>query len=325
MTRLLEVENYTISTPVYDIIQRLQMVLTNGKLRDVRKNGDNIVVTCPKHSGGHESHPACNVYVGADTKIEYGYFNCFACGARGNFLTFVAECFDCSKEFAKDWLVKNFPAQIRASIYSLGPDIQIKEHRPAVPKTFLDPASLDSYLTWHSYLGQRKLSRETCERFNIRYDPKNRRIIFPAYDSLGRLVMLPWRSIDTKTFYLDYEAEKPVYCLQEVIKKKCKAALITEGPFDCLTGWEYGFPTVATFGQPSPNQYKQLKQSGLNILYTAFDNDFSGQKFTKQLKQALGNCMIIIELQFPPGKKDLNDLSREQLEEMIKKASNSLF
>ena len=52
--RVLRVDKYIIETPIIEILERLQRVLTNGKLRDIKPSGDNIVVTCPIHSGGHE-------------------------------------------------------------------------------------------------------------------------------------------------------------------------------------------------------------------------------------------------------------------------------
>lgn len=134
--------------------------------------------------------------------------------------------------------------------------------------------------------------------------------------------MMPKRSIDTKTFYLDKDIEKPVYCLDYIVKNQFKTAIITEGPFDCLTGWEYGYPTCATFGKISDYQIDQLNKSCLNILYTCFDNDAAGKSFTEILKKKLDKRIIIIEVQLPQGKKDLNELSKEELDKIIKKAAN---
>ena len=106
--RKLKIDNYILEASVIDVLRRLQLALTNGKLREVKDGTENIVVTCPDHGGGREAHPACNIYVGEDTKIEYGYFNCFECNSRGSFLTFVAHCFDTSEAYAKSWLFKNF-------------------------------------------------------------------------------------------------------------------------------------------------------------------------------------------------------------------------
>ena len=320
--RKLKIDNYILEAPVIDVLRRLQLALTNGKLREVKDGTENIVVTCPDHGGGREAHPACNIYVGEDTKIEYGYFNCFVCNSRGNFLTFVAHCFDTSEAYAKSWLLKNFKGQLVEQYAFMSEDIQPgRLKRKATPK--LDESILDQYQKWTPYLAQRKLSRELCEFFKVRYDPKYRQVIFPAYDIHGNLVMLPKRSIDTKTFYLDKEQEKPVYCLNYIEQYGYKTALITEGPFDTLTGWQDGFPTIGMWGQFSDYQIEQLNKSCLNVLYVAFDNDEAGERFRRALKSRLSDRFILVDVQLPKGKKDINDLTKEEFLACIQKASNS--
>ena len=319
--RQLIIDNYVINKPIEEILTLLKLSLTNGKLKDIENKGDNILVTCPHHDGGHEKTPACNIYIGNDTKLPYGYFNCFVCGEKGSFLKFVAECFDAPESYAKAWLLKNFGGELVAKNLFMGEPIVLNRNKGI--KKHLDESILDQYQTWNPYLAKRKLSREICELFKVRYDPKYRQVIFPAYDMKGNLVMLAKRSIDVKSFYLDKDVEKPVYCLDYVMKNNIKTVLITEGPFDCLTGWEYGFPTIATFGKISDYQIEQINKSCINIIYAAFDNDAAGRSFLETLKRKLTKRIIVIETKFPANKKDVNDLSKEELQEIIKNARNS--
>lgn len=327
--RDLLVENYALKTTPIAVIRKLQITLTNGKLRDVKEGSENIVVTCPSHGGGRESHPACNIYIGADFKIPYGYFNCFVCGNSGSFLKFVAYCFEetdtyhkNTEKYALKWLLKNFEhKQLRHKI-DLGPDIDLTKRKKQVK--ILDASFLDQYLTWTPYLAQRKLSRGVCAAFNVRYDPVYRQVIFPAYDLKGNLVMAPKRSIDTKTFYLDKESEKPVYCLDYIQRNNYKTAIITEGPFDTLTGWTYGYPTCGTWGQPSDYQIEQLNKSCISVLYLAFDNDEAGQRFARTVKKGLDKRIITVDVKLPKGKKDINELTKEEFDQIIQEASNSI-
>ena len=319
--RQLIIDNYVINKPIEEILTLLKLSLTNGKLKDIENKGDDSLVTCPHHDGGHEKTPACNIYIGNDTKLPYGYFNCFVCGEKGSFLKFVAECFDAPESYAKAWLLKNFGGELIAKNLFMGEPIVLNRNKGI--KKHLDESILDQYQTWNPYLAKRKLSREICELFKVRYDPKYRQVIFPAYDMNGNLVMLAKRSIDVKSFYLDKDVEKPVYCLDYVMKNNIKTVLITEGPFDCLTGWEYGFPTIATFGKISDYQIEQINKSCINIIYAAFDNDAAGRSFLETLKRKLTKRIIIIETKFPAWRKDLNDLTKEELQEIIKNARNS--
>ena len=319
--RQLIIDNYVINKPIEEILTLLKLSLTNGKLKDIENKGDDILVTCPHHGGGHEKTAACNIYIGNDTKLPYGYFNCFVCGEKGSFLKFVAECFDAPESYAKAWLLKNFGGELIAKNLFMGEPIVLNRNKGI--KKHLDESILDQYQTWNPYLAKRKLSREICELFKVRYDPKYRQVIFPAYDMNGNLVMLAKRSIDVKSFYLDKDVEKPVYCLDYIMKNNIKTVLITEGPFDCLTGWEYGFPTIATFGKISDYQIEQINKSCINIIYAAFDNDAAGRSFLETLKRKLTKRIIIIETKFPAWRKDLNDLTKEELQEIIKNARNS--
>ena len=319
--RQLIIDNYVINKPIEDILTLLKLSLTNGKLKDIENKGDDILVTCPHHDGGHEKTPACNIYIGNDTKLPYGYFNCFVCGEKGSFLKFVAECFDAPESYAKAWLLKNFGGELIAKNLFMGEPIVLNRNKGI--KKHLDESILDQYQTWNPYLAKRKLSREICELFKVRYDPKYRQVIFPAYDMNGNLVMLAKRSIDVKSFYLDKDVEKPVYCLDYVMKNNIKTVLITEGPFDCLTGWEYGFPTIATFGKISDYQIEQINKSCINIIYAAFDNDAAGRSFLETLKRKLTKRIIIIETKFPAWRKDLNDLTKEELIKVVQEARNA--
>ena len=319
--RQLIIDNYVINKPIEEILNLLRITLTNGKLKDIENKGDNLLVTCPHHDGGHEHTPACNIYIGNNTRLPYGYFNCFVCGEKGSFLKFVAECFDSPESYAKAWLLKNFGGELIAKEMFMDEPIVLNKGKGI--KKGLDESLLDQYQKWCPYLAKRKLSREICELFKVRYDPKYRQVIFPAYDINGNLVMMTKRSIDTKTFYLDKDVEKPVYCLDYVMRNNYKTVIITEGPFDCLTGWEYGFPTIATFGKISDYQIEQINKSCINIIYACFDNDAAGRSFLETLKRKLTKRIIIIETKFPANKKDINDLTKEELVKIIKDAHDS--
>ena len=327
--RTLKVDNYTIDTPLIEIITLLRLTITNGKLKDIKpwhEGEDNIVVTCPNnnHSGGRESSPACNVYVGNDSNIEYGYFRCWVCNEQGSFVKFVSECFNSSEEYAKQWLISNFGVLSQEKIV-IDEVINLNKSRSVkINKTkSLDKNILNNFQTWHPYLAQRKLSREVCELFNVRYDQKLRQIVFPCYDLKGNLVMTPRRSIDYKTFYLDHDIEKPVYCLDFIQKNNYSTAIITEGPFDVLTAYTYGYPAIGTFGNPSDYQIDQINKSCITVLYTMFDNDDAGRKFTRFLKSRLDKRILVVEVKLPDGKKDINDLSLEEFQNILKNAKNS--
>lgn len=317
----LYIDNYVIDTPLIEIVYDIRNLLTNGKLKDIKIKEHDIQLTCPNdsHDGGAEKNPDCHINLNDDdSDVPFGYFNCFACEAKGPFWHFVALCFSSTDEYAKQWLIKNYGVLAFEKV-ELADFINI--NKVSRPK-YLDKHILDSYQDWCPYLQQRKLSREVCKQFNVKYDPKYRQVIFPIYDENDNLLMLAKRNIDTKFFHMTEDVEKPVYGLSMIKKLNYRKAIITEGPFDCLTGWTYGFPTIATLGAISDEQLESIRKSGINILYTMFDQDQAGEKFTRLIKEKLSDRILIIEVKFPQQYKDLNDLDESTFRQCFKGVIN---
>lgn len=322
--RVLRVDNYIVETPLYEVVNQLRLALTNGKLREIKAwhdGDDNIVVTCPNrhHSGGRENHAAMNIYVGDSSKIPYGYCKCWACDFQCSFTRFVAECFECSEEFAKNWLIEKFGVFSEARVLT-DDDIVIKPKRASVK---LPASVLNNLQSWHPYLAERKLSREVCELFQVKYDPTTSQIVFPCFDVAGNLLMAPRRSIVYKNFYLDSDQEKPVYCLDYIIKNNITTAMICEGPIDVLTCYTYGYPAIGTFGNPSPYQIEAINKSPIKVLYLAMDNDAAGRRMTNVIKAGLDPRIIIKEVHWPFGKKDPGELSYDEFQKAMTEAKNS--
>jgi DNA primase len=321
--RILRVnKNYIITTPLYEVVSQLKMVLTNGKLREIKswsEGEDNIVVTCPHHSGGHEKHAAMNIYVGDSSKIPYGFCKCWACDFQCNFVRFVAECFDCSEDFATNWLIDKFGVLSEAKILTED-DIVIRPKKASVK---LSSSYLNGLQNWHPYLAERKLSREVCELFQVKYDPTTSQIVFPCFDISGNILMAPRRSIYYKNFYLDDDQEKPVYCLDYIIRNNITTAMICEGPFDVLTCYTYGYPAIGTFGNPSPYQIESINKSPIKVLYLAMDNDSAGRRMANTIKSGLAPRIIVKEVHWPNGIKDPGECSFEEFKKALTIAKNS--
>ena len=286
--RFLRIDNYIIETPLYDVVTQLKMTLTNGKLREIKSwsdGDDNIVVTCPNrhHKGGRENSAAMNIYVGENSKIPYGFCKCWACDFQCDFVRFVAECFECSEDFAKNWLIEKFGIFSEARVIT-DSEIVIRTKKSSAK---LPARYLDNLQSWHPYLAERKLSREVCELFKVKYDPVTSQIVFPCFDTAGNILMAPRRSVVYKNFYLDKEQDKPVYCLDYIINNSITTAMICEGPIDTLICYTYGYPAIGTFGNPSPEQIHAINRSPIKVLYLAMDNDAAGRRMANTIRAGL--------------------------------------
>ena len=318
----LRVDNYVIDTPLYEIVNQLKLSLTNGKLREIKpwsEGNDNIVVTCPHHSGGHENKAAMNIYVGSSSKIPYGYCKCWACDFQCSFVKFVAECFDYSEDFAKKWLIARYGMQVSTGLL-LDDPIIIKPKRGTAK---LPSNYLDTLQSWHPYLAERKLSREVCELFKVKYDQYTSQIVFPCFDTAGNIIMAPRRSVVYKNFYINEGQEKPVYCLDYIINNNITTALICEGPLDVLVCYSYGYPAIGTFGNPSPEQIDAINKSPIRVLYLGMDNDSAGRRMANTIRAGLDPRILVKEVQWPFGRKDPGECSYEEFCNSMEKAKKS--
>jgi DNA primase len=230
----------------------------------------------------------------------------------------VAECFECSEEYAKSWLIERFGVFSEARVLTDDP-IVIKSKRIAK----LPASYLNNLQDWHPYLAERKLSREVCELFKVKYDPKTSQIVFPCFDTAGNILMAPRRSVVYKNFYLDKEQDKPVYCLDYIINNNITTAMICEGPIDVLRCYTCGYPAIGTFGNPSPEQVQAINRSPIKVLYLAMDNDAAGRRMANTIRAGLDPRIIIKEVQWPNGRKDPGECTFEEFNYAMTIAKNS--
>lgn len=316
--RYLTFDRYTVKTPITQILDRLRLSLANGKLKDIIKKQDDLVVTCPHHDGGHESKPACNIYIGDDPKLPYGYFRCFVCNEKGDFIKFVAECFDSSLDYAKQWLLNNFEYTETPVALDLGADICLKKQRKPkyLDDSILRRSELQSYCP---YLAERGVSREVCTLFNVKYDSKYRQIVFPCYDANGNLLGLPTRAINRKIFYIDKNRQKPVYGLDKIVSLGLRRFLIVEGFFDCLVCWTHKVPAVALLGTPAREQLQEIQKLSPQFIYIATDNDAAGDEIASTVGTALDRRIFTERIRAAAGRKDVAEMTSVEWQNFIKK------
>ena len=321
MCQYLKIGHKTISTPLIEIVKDLKSIIHNNKLKTIRDRGDNIRVTCPFHKNGLEDRASADIYIGPSTDtLEYGWFKCFTCGEKAPFYHFVASCLEVSDFDAKRWLIEN---------YADG-DVEYEIELPPIdlfPKKKNKPISeniLNQFESFHPYMVQRKLSKKVIDKFQLKYDPASKCLVFPVRDELGNLVMLTRRSVESKLFIIDKNKEKPLYLLYYMMQHNIDKVMITEGQIDALTACGFGFPCIATMGAISDHQIELINKSGIRVLYTMFDNDDAGRRFTNRLMQGINKDILVVNVNINiPGKKDINDLTVDEFYKCVEEAENN--
>jgi DNA primase len=133
--------------------------------------------------------------------------------------------------------------------------------------------------------------------------------------------MAPRRYIYNKTFYIDKDRDKPVYCLDYIVKNNISTAILCEGPIDVLTCYSRNYPAIGTWGNPSPSQIEAINKSPIKVLYLGMDNDWAGQRMANVVRAGLDPRIIIKEIKWP--QKDPNACSLEEFQKAINDAKNS--
>ena len=321
MENVLRVDKYLIDTPIINILYDLRTLYPRGKLRQILPKTDEIILTCvnSEHSNANEAHP--DAHINLNPKVApFAVYHCFACGLKTDFVGFIAHYFDSSRDFAKQWLIKHY-GKLSAEVLQLGDAIDLKKSKAPVSKVLNEAELLASLQDYCPYLAKRGITRAAAKKFNVKYDQITRQVVFPVYNINNQLVMLAKRSIDSKMFFMTKDVEKEVYGLNTIISNKIKYCLLVEGPIDMLTCWSHGIPAVATLGQVSDYQIAQINKAHLTSIYLCFDNDSAGRRFTAYTKNKLDKSTLITEIALPISKKDVNELTDEEWQELIDKYS----
>lgn len=306
------VNNKIIDAPMMTILTTLKGELHNGLLKDIqRETLDNIPVTCPIHKGGREHKPSCYVYCRKDNdKVEYGKVHCFTCGYTADLPTFVGDCFGGNREFGEKWLSLNFGSDVSYSTDYLEP-ITLEIPKP----TFLNENILNNYMYYHPYMWKRGLSKEVVDRFGIGYDKDHNAITFPVWDDQNRLVMITSRNVSNKYFHIEADKDKPVYLLNFINQDKIDRVYVCESQINALTLWSWGLPAIALIGTGSSHQYEILNKCGIRNYILCFDGDQAGDKGRDRFINNIRKDVFVSYKQIPRG-KDVNDLTKEQFEQL---------
>lgn len=299
----IKVENYTIYTPVDDILAILRIELSENGVDVfdiVKQTGNNFMTRCPFHKGGRESKPSFGISTD-------GQCHCFACGwSTSDFSQFVSALygFDENSEFGKRWLLQHMSNayQDREPLH-----LNLTRNNSKQHKTIISEEELDSYRYTHPYMYQRHLNDEVIEMFDVGYDQNRHCLTFPVKDLDGDVVSVVTRSVTSKFFTLPPGEQKPVYGAYLFTSGQYKEAVVCEAVLNALTCWKYHIPAVALFGTGSYYQIEILKRLPVRHYILGLDPDEAGEKGVARIKSGLGSSKILSRYKIPPG-KDLNDL-----------------
>ena len=309
------IDNHVIDGSLIAILEEIKRITDGRYLKDIVVRGDNIGITCPFHKNGNESHPSCYVYAKRDNPdVPYGFYKCFTCGSQGNLDHLVSQSLNCSYEDARSWLIENYSGTLTEQLGLDLPEIELKKPEKI---EYIDESFLDQFAYFHPYMEQRKLSKDIILKFKIGWNPVTDALTFPIWDEHGRLIGISERKIKYKQFTLPKNLSKQIYLLDTVKRENITEVYVVESQIDALYLWSIGKPAIALFGTGSKEQYKMLRRSGIRYYHLALDGDLAGRQGMSKFINAMPNNVFIDVCQLPDG-KDINDLSKDEIENLPK-------
>lgn len=305
----IKVGNKIISTSVENILLQIRKETGGKYFNDIIKNGNQLKITCPVHKSGKENHPSCFITDDNTSDIN-GVWHCFTCGSSGNILDLISYCFDFDIISASEWLVERF-----GDTFLIQDEILQEIVLDKPKKQFLDESILNEFNRIHPYMFQRGLTEDVIKKFKVGCTSDNKFLTFPCWDEHGNLVGIFKRSTTGKYFIIPKNIDKPIYLLNYIIKENITTVYVCESQINSLYLWSFGYPSIALFGTGNKEQYEILKRSGIRHYILCFDGDPAGDSGIKRFINNMPTD-IIISVKNIPRNKDVNDLTKEEFDNL---------
>ena len=310
-----------------------------------------LVAPCPfapyLHEFGTDRNPSFNLHVNDD---GYSGFNCFTCGQRGNLTKLINKLGDLrGKDYQKlstRTLINETPEDFKDFDAVDAEMLDEREISPIEQTIYLRMYPLASETPEAvEYLKSRKVTRHAAELLDLRYDPDQRRTLFPVYDWEKKLYGFTGRSIlsDDEIAALNSKAYRKVkdyaglpkdaLLLGEHLARDGYPMLVVEGLFALLHvvsrgACEYSNP-VATMGSHlSDTQRDRLADHDAPV-FMLYDNDKAGREglWGPQRKDGshegggaidkLRPHVPVLTCTYPDGVDDPDDLDDFEIKAMV--------
>ena len=314
----MEVNNHVILDDTQDILIELRKQLEfNGVKRFAKfiDSGNNIQTNCPFHKEGQERKPSFGI------NKNTGECHCFGCGWSGTLSEMISNCFgkDDFGVYGDKWLIRNFLSVAVENRPEIDIDFGRRKKITSETKKYISEQELDSYRYTHPYMYKRKLTDEIIDLFDIGYDKSTDCITFNCRNKQGNTLFVAKRSVTTKFFHYPNNVEKQVYGIYELysLAKFPSEVYICESMLDALVFWTHENKyACALNGLGTELQFKQLREMPCRKFILATDMDEAGLKARKKLRKELSN-KFITEVFFPHNKKDANECTFDELENLV--------
>jgi DNA primase len=285
--------------------------LTSDKVPGGKKiAGDSFMICCPFHD---DSTPSCGINLAQDTNLPLGTFNCFGCGARGNWNRIAEKL---GLKIFKDWELGFKDANIRKRDKRADPTFKSREEQIKQLIRTQESIEWPVSLAWRGYRGP--LIKKLDAIYYNDWLTKQMMLFFPV-TVMGKLRGGVRAYMEKQVSGSNYLTTKGSWVKRygllgyEYTKKIVRAnnydaLVLVEGPRDVLRLLDNGIPALATLGALTVSEQKIINllsiSSKLKTLYVMPDNDKGGSILYSKIKQEAGELIKVKRLKLPRPTKN---------------------
>jgi DNA primase len=281
---------------------------------ELRRSGlDQHRGRCPIHGGeGRDAFHA---------NLARNIFHCFACGAGGTVLDFVAAMEGCTLREAAEKL------QPRVTLGN-GPGVSVRQ-KELVTEKKRAPLPLGFVLRGvdcaHPYLATRGIEPQTAAHFGVGFYAGpgllSGRLVIPIHNAPGELVAYCGRSLHAATpryqFPPGFRKSEVLFNFHRAVASGESAAVVVEGFFDCMKIYQAGLRSVvALMGALLYRSPERLLTKRFRQVVLMLDGDATGREASRIIADRLRrHCAVqVVGL---PANVQPDQLSAETIREIL--------
>lgn len=339
----------------YDTLVRYLSTIIPGAddLPILGKKKNYVLVCCPlakwTHKSGTDNHPSMLIYFSEEVETTY---RCLSCKESGNlwrlFLAYGQKSEQKEVQALALEVLKADTPTMQSRFLRIGTKLLSKHEQDdenEETSTFVADKLINGFCpAWqhpHSraYLQSRKVDMLTTIRYNLRFDERHTRIIFPVYDKEGRCVgavgrtFPPGNEVKFRYYnYFNFQASESLGGIHFHNSYEYQRILVLEGFFDVLNCWTIcateGILPVCTWKAAVSEKQLTMLLGFDKMLVCGYDNDDINGKDAGNIEaekfiiKGAQNGVIIKRLKLPVG-IDMGELPQAQISKLLSDLKSS--
>lgn len=285
----------------------LEAVLEHYGVERLRwQRGDQLEGCCPLHRGRRKD--------AFHASLSKNVFHCFACGAKGNVLDFVAAMEQCSiREAALKLQAWFLPATGTAVVRQTERADTPVRGELVRKKVDVNPAlrfALTRVANTHPYLAERGIEPATAAEFGVGFyvgtGLMQGRIVIPIHNPRGELVAYAGRAVNGEwpkyRLPAGFRKGLELYNVHRAAATRSESVIVVEGYFDCLRVHQAGYQcVVGLMGCVLSEAQERLLWERFRKVLLMLDGDQAGREASRVIAARLLNKCSVGMVRVPDG------------------------